>query len=261
MTKPMMVFLAFLLYVFVYSGFIEPNTLEVVRYKIADEKMRGIRIAFLTDFHLKRHDYKRLDKIVKTTIKEKPDVVILGGDYVTRSENNSIKMNIFAQKMQLIDAKKYAVLGEYDWYHDAEKTKEILEANNIRVLDDTSSRVVIKRRYFDIIGLSDYQTKNSNLTRAFHGTILPRIVVTHNPDIYYNIMDNANLILAGHTHGGQFVIPLTPPLFVPSKYGSKFAYGEIKETKNRMIISKGLGIARFPLRLKCKPEIVIIDFN
>ena len=261
MTKPMMVFLAFLLYVFVYSAFVEPNTLEVTRYKIADEKLRGLRIAFLSDFHLKRHDYKRLDKIIKTTNKEKPDVVILGGDSGNRSENNSIKMNIFAQKMQLISAKKYAVLGEYDWYHDANKIKEIFEAINIRVLDDTSSRVVTKRRYFDIIGLSDYQTKNSNLTKAFYGTIIPRIVVTHNPDIYYNIMDGANLILAGHTHGGQFVIPFTPALFVPSKYGSKFASGEIKETRNRMIITRGLGVARFPLRLKCKPEIVIIDFN
>ena len=257
----MMVFLAFLLYVFVYSAFIEPNTLEVTRYKIADEKLRGIRIAFLTDFHLKRHDYKRLDKIIKTTNSERPDIVILGGDYGNRNENNSIKMNIFAQKMQLIDAKKYAVLGEYDWYNDAQNIKKIFQANNIKVLDDTSTRVVTKRRYFDIIGLADFQTKNPNLTKAFNGTITPRIVVTHNPDVYYNIMDSANLILAGHTHGGQFVIPYTPPLFVPSKYGSKFANGEIKETRNRMIISKGLGIARFPLRLKCKPEIVIIDFN
>ena len=76
MTKPMMVFLAFFLYVFVYSAFVEPNTLEVTRYRIENQQLRGLRIAFLSDFHLKRHAYKRLDKIIKTTEKENPDIVI-----------------------------------------------------------------------------------------------------------------------------------------------------------------------------------------
>ena len=68
------------------------------------------------------------------------------------------------------------------------------------------------------------------------------------------------MILAGHTHGGQFVIPMTKPIFVPSKYGSEFASGYVKKTNNRMIISKGLGTTGIPVRLNCKPEITVVDF-
>ena len=73
-------------------------------------------------------------------------------------------------------------------------------------------------------------------------------------------MDETNLILAGHTHGGQFILPFSPPLFVGSKFGAEFASGLISKTQNKMIISKGLGMSGLPLRLNCKPEIVIVDF-
>ena len=66
--------------------------------------------------------------------------------------------------------------------------------------------------------------------------------------------------MAGHTHGGQFVFPFTPPLFVPSKFGSEFASGLITSSKNKMIISKGIGTTGIPLRFNCKPEIVVVDF-
>ena len=84
--------------------------------------------------------------------------------------------------------------------------------------------------------------------------------MTHNPDVYFDIIDGVNLILAGHTHGGQFVIPMTKPLFVPSKYGSELASGLVKKTRNKIIISKGLGTTGIPVRFNCKPEITIVDF-
>ena len=73
-------------------------------------------------------------------------------------------------------------------------------------------------------------------------------------------MEDVDLILAGHTHGGQFILPFTPPLFVPSKFGVEFASGLINTRSNKMIISKGIGTSVLPLRLNCKPEIVIVDF-
>ena len=68
------------------------------------------------------------------------------------------------------------------------------------------------------------------------------------------------MIFAGHTHGGQFIIPYLKPLFIPSKYGAEFAFGLVKPSDNQMIISKGLGTSILPIRINCKPEIVIVDF-
>jgi hypothetical protein len=70
-----------------------------------------------------------------------------------------------------------------------------------------------------------------------------------------------SLILAGHTHGGQFVIPYTPPLFVPSKFGAEFASGLVQNTNNKMIVSRGIGTTGIPIRVNCRPEIVVVEFT
>jgi len=261
MTKQTMVVLVLFVYVLIRSVFVEPNALEVTKYEIEDNKLQGVRVAFLTDFHLKKRDYNRLDKIVRMTNAQSPDIVLLGGDFAN-GHNIKTTMNpdIAAQKLSLLSAPTYAVLGNHDWWADGEAYKQAFKDSGIKVLDNSSVRIILKRKYVDIIGLADYTTRTVNLSQAFRRTNQPRIVITHNPDVYYDIVNDVSLVLAGHTHGGQFILPFSKPMFVPSKYGSEFASGMIKKTTNKMIISKGLGTSIVPVRLNCKPEITIIDF-
>ena len=111
-----------------------------------------------------------------------------------------------------------------------------------------------------IAGVEDLQTGNPDITKALKNTSRPRILVTHSPDIYYDVKENVDLILAGHTHGGQVYIPLLGAPSVPSKYGSKFAERIINETQNTMIITKGIGTSILPVRFCAVPEIVVIEF-
>ncbi len=261
MTKQMMVLIVIVIYVVIRSVFVEPNSLVVTNYEIEDNALQGVRIVFLSDFHLKKHDFKRLDKIVMLTNKQKPDIVFMGGDFANgHNYKNTMDMDLAAQKLNLINAPIYTVLGNHDWWSNGKEITAILKRNGINVLANSAIRTVVKRRYLDIIGLEDLTTRQPNVERAFARTRTPRIVLTHNPDIYYDIMEEVSLILAGHTHGGQFIIPFTPPLFVPSKFGSEFASGLITNTHNKMIITKGLGTSVLPVRLNCKPEIVVVDF-
>jgi predicted MPP superfamily phosphohydrolase len=261
MTKEMMVVIAFFAFVLIRSVFIEPNSLNVNRYQIEDNQLQGIRVVFLSDFHLKRRDYKRLDKIVNLTNQQNPNLVLLGGDFANgHNIKATMAPSIMATKLSLLNAPTYAVLGNHDWWTDGNAITSEFKNNGIKVLENSNIRINIKNRYIDIIGISDATTQQPNIAQAIRRTALPRIVITHNPDIYFDIIDNVNLILAGHTHGGQFVIPFAKPMFVSSKYGSKLASGLIKETKNKMIVSKGLGTIGIPVRLNCKPEITLIDF-
>lgn len=261
MTKEMMVVIAFFVFVLIRSVFIEPNSLEVKRYEIEDNYLQGIRVAFLSDFHLKRRDYKRLDKIVNLTNQQQPNLVLLGGDFANgHNLKATMQPNIMASKLSLLNAPTYAVLGNHDWWTDGKLIGDALKSNGIKVLENSNVRISLKNRYVDVIGIADITTQQPNIAQAMRKTALPRIIVTHNPDIYYDIVDSVSLILAGHTHGGQFVIPFTKPMFVPSNYGSRLASGLIKETRNKMIVSKGLGLTGIPVRLNCKPEITIIDF-
>lgn len=261
MTKEMMVLIAFLAFILIRSIFIEPNMLDVNKYQIEDNQLQGIRIAFLSDFHLKRRDYKRLDKIVNLTNQQQPNVVLLGGDFANgHNIKATMAPNIMASKLSLLNAPTYAVLGNHDWWTDAKLISESFKSNGIKVLENSNIRINLKNRYVDIIGIADATTQQPNIAQAMRRTAKPRIIITHNPDVYFDIIDDVNLILAGHTHGGQFVIPFAKPIFVPSKYGSKLASGLIRETKNKMIVSKGLGTTGIPMRLNCKPEVTIIDF-
>ena len=264
MTKQMMVLVALFLLIVIRSVFIEPNSLEITKYEIQEPKLDGVRVVFLTDFHLGRTDFKRLNKIVSMTSAQQPDLVLLGGDFPKGHDLKSgMNPNNLAQKLSLIqvDAPIYTVLGNHDWWAGGREYTEAFTKAGIRVLDNDKRRVKIKNGYVDIIGVADLTTRQVNLKKAMKGTKIPRIVITHTPDIYYDVIDNVSLILAGHTHGGQFVIPFTKPLFVPSKYGAAFASGLIEFSRNPMIISRGLGTSVIPLRLGCKPEIVVVDFK
>ena len=89
----------------------------------------------------------------------------------------------------------------------------------------------------------------------------PVILLAHEPDIFTQVPPRVALTLAGHTHGGQIVLPFMPPLWTPSEYGARFAYGHIVEQGRHMIVSGGLGCSKVPLRLGVPPEIVRVTLG
>lgn len=105
------------------------------------------------------------------------------------------------------------------------------------------------------------QTAFPDVSKALKDTKSPRILLSHTPDIYYDVEEEVDLILAGHTHGGQICIPFFGAPVVPSKYGSKFAERIINDGKNLMIITKGLGTSILPVRINSVPEIVVIEYE
>lgn len=88
------------------------------------------------------------------------------------------------------------------------------------------------------------------------------ILLAHSPQIIDKCIGKVDLILSGHTHGGQVIIPFFGPLFVPLPYEyRKFTYGYFDFNRTKMFVSRGIGTSIFPIRFLCPPEIVIIEFN
>ncbi|MBQ2983544.1 MAG: metallophosphoesterase [Candidatus Gastranaerophilales bacterium] len=261
MTKQMMVVCAIVLYVLFRSIFIEPNALEVKKYQIQDRTLAGVRVVFASDFHLNKKDYKKLDKIVSLINRQNPDITLLGGDFIKgHDKNKAMNLEILSSKLDLIISPVFLVAGEHDNWVWGNEFPETFKHHRIKFLSNSNLRTIIKGKYIDVIGLADLKTQEIDLVKAYYKTALPRLTITHNPDIYYDIMDDTSLIFAGHTHGSQFIFPMTPPLFTDSKFGAEFAFGLIKSTSNKMIITKGIGTKSFPFRFNCKPEIVVVDF-
>lgn len=242
------------LILFIWSFFIEPHLLVVKHYEV--ESLKDTRIVFVSDFHTSKWDKKRLERVVKLINKQKPNLVLSGGDFIKGHDGkNTLPIEEQAEILRDIEAPVITVLGNHDGWYDKDRVTTALKNAGKFVL--SNSNIGFNDMY--IAGVEDLQTGNPDAEKALKDTQKPRILITHSPDVYYDVKEEVDLILAGHTHGGQVSFPLIGAPVVPSKYGSKMAKREINETQNRMIITKGIGTSILPIRFGSIPEIVVIN--
>ena len=242
-----------LIILFIWGFFIEPNLIVVKQYSV--KFLNGKRIIFISDLHIAKGDKKRLLNIIKKVNSLNPDLVLLGGDFIKGHDGKTtLPIEEIANELRQITVPKISVLGNHDGWYDKYRVKTALENSGIKVLINSSAK-------FDniyISGVDDLQTGCPAVKTALENTGNPRILLTHSPDIYYEIKDRVDLILAGHVHGGQVRLPLIGALICPSKYGNKFSGGDYNETGNRMIVSKGLGTSILSVRFCDIPEIILL---
>ena len=247
-----------------YCFYFEPNKLEVTPITLYDEQLKVIKIVFASDFHIKPHQQKRLEKVVNTINEQDADIVLSAGDYVSgHSEILTMPINKIAKGLGNIKSKYgfYTSLGNHDKYLGAERIRTALEEYNITVLNNENIKVNINGKDIYIVGIQ-YKHKNKKLiNKALKGAKEPIILLTHSPDEFYKIPENVNLILAGHTHGGQVVLPFIGAILTGSIYRDRFLYG-LKELDGKKIITtRGIGVSILPLRFNCPPEIMVIEFK
>ncbi len=250
-----------IIFFFVIYGFlIEPNLITVKKIKLQSDDIKNLKIVFVSDFHFSKFACLRLKRTVKNINKQNPDIVISGGDYVImHNADLSMNMEKIASDLSKIKSKYgfYSVLGNHDYYKDGNYIKSALKKYGIKILENSNYKIERKEGDLYIAGISDMQTTRYDLNKALNGTDLPVILVSHSPDIAKTAKNRVNLILAGHTHGGQVRIPFYGAVIVPSKYGKKYESGFVD---NIIYITKGIGTSILHLRFNCFPEIVVIEF-
>ena len=244
----------FLITLFIWGFFIEPNLITVKKYKV--NNLNGKRIVFVSDFHIGKHEEQRLKRIVRTINKLNPDIVLSGGDFI-KGYSGKHSMTIEKQVVELakIKAPFITVLGNHDCCYDKFSIKKVLEDAGFIVLNNSSTKI----DDIYISGVGNKIVTPDEIISALENTESKRILISHTPDIYYDVKEDVDLILAGHVHGGQVRIPFIGSLICPSKYGNRFSCGDINETQNRMIITKGLGCSILNVRFCDIPEIVLLE--
>jgi predicted MPP superfamily phosphohydrolase len=199
------------------------------------------------------------------------DLVVVLGDYfathqfVTEHVPHAAWAGEFARLKARLGV--YAIFGNHDWWYDIDGTRKALAHVGIPVLENDAVLIGAPGRRFWLAGLGDqvaYRLGHNHFrgvddlpgTLARITTSDPVVLMVHEPDIFPQVPDRVALTLAGHTHGGQIKFPMMQPLWVPSQFGARFAYGHIVESDRHMIVSGGLGTSIVPLRLGVPPEIV-----
>ena len=246
------VFIVFVL--FIWAFYIEPNLLMVKHYTV--KNLDSKKIVFISDLHIAKYDKARLVRIVNAVNELKPDLVLCGGDFI-KGHNGKTTLQIEEQSevLKKIKAPIVTVLGNHDSWYDKYRVKTALEKIGITVLMNSNTKI----GNLSIAGVEDLQTSVPKVDAALENTDSPRILLSHSPDIYYDVKQDVDLILAGHVHGGQVQFPFIGAIVCPSIYNTKFSGGDYKETQNRMIVTRGLGTSILTVRFFNIPEIVVLE--
>lgn len=114
--------------------------------------------------------------------------------------------------------------------------------------------------------MDDYWESSYSLTKALQGVPEDscRILLSHNPDVNENIEsqgEQIDLIISGHTHGGQIVLPYLGAPYLPSPFGQKYRAGLIRDGERQTYVSRGLGVFFVPVRLNCQPDVSILSLG
>jgi uncharacterized protein len=226
----------------------------------------GLRVALMSDLHVGSLHWgpERIRELVQTTNAQKPDLVLLAGDYMiddvllgTRVEPEAIAAALSGLRARL---GVIAVLGNHDWWNDGERMASALTREGIVVLEDGVQRVPHAGGEFFVVGLADQMTRPKRLAEAL--ALVPEgkplLLLVHEPDVFPEIDGRPVLTLAGHTHGGQVALPILGRLIVPSVFGERFATGHVVEDGRHLFVTTGVGTSIWPIRLGVPPEVVIL---
>ncbi len=156
----------------------------------------------------------------------------------------------------------YAVLGNHDHWQKAERFTRAFEEVKLPLLENRSVVLEFAGKPFRLAGVIDGWTQEEPpWAELLPEESIPRIVMTHGPDIFETLPESTALAVAGHTHGGQIVLPFLGPVYIPSRHGRRYASGLITEGKNTIFVTTGTGTSNVSLRLNCPPEIAILTLK
>lgn len=243
---------------------VEPHLLVIKRLKLKDKDLKGIKIVFASDFHIKFYEKKRLQKIVKLINNENPDLILSTGDFFSGYKNKTtLPLTKITKYLKELKSNYgfYTSLGNHDFYRGNDYVTAALEKVGIKVLSNDNISVQIKDKTIYIAGVEDLKTGHPNVAKALENTDGIKILLTHAPDVFKDVPESVNLTLAGHLHGGQVRFPFVGALYCPSEFGTKYAMGVFVENNKKMVVTSGIGTSKLPIRFLCVPEIVVINFE
>jgi hypothetical protein len=251
-----------------YPFFIERYLFQVNTYEIPVPRLpsafHGFTIVQITDIHYGflmpmaavRHVIARTNRLEK-------DLVVCTGDYV-HERNSNRQIDAVWPELNRLEAPfgVFSVLGNHDHWADTDRSLEWLQRSGQNLRHRATALRKGRHRIW-IGGAGDYWEDDLGVDRAFEN-VPPeecKILLAHNPDTADTFFQTAvDLIIAGHTHGGQVVVPFWGPPILPVS-NKRYSSGLIAGSKIRVFISRGIGWTLVPVRFNCRPEIAVLKLR
>ena len=214
----------------------------------------GLRIAFLTDIHHSSTvPTEDVTAAVNLALAQNPDVIVLGGDYVTFGDRAFV--GPVAELLAPLTAPYgvFAILGNHD---DDRDMPAALEAQHIDVLKDARTRLEIRGEHLELAGLRFWTRRPQDVSRVLRNSTDTVLLLAHDPR---RLVEASSLgvpaVLSGHTHGGQVVIPGFGAV-ARRTFPVLAGLGERDDTS--IFVSRGIGTVYVPVRINCPPEVAVV---
>lgn len=216
-------------------------------------------IAHLSDLHCGgfMSDHAVRDVLEKAWA-HKPDLVVFTGDYVEFHPAEIRQLIAPLKDLPHPPLGVYGILGNHDFMHGGVRWLiDALGQAGVRLLRNEVVRIERGGAGIWLVGIDDHWRGQADLSMPISliDTPEPRILLSHNPDVVGHARDhNFALMLSGHTHGGQIVLPILGPAKVYSVNGPEFIGGSICVPPTHLHVSRGIGTTSLPIRIGCPPE-------
>jgi predicted MPP superfamily phosphohydrolase len=263
-----------------YSLLVEPRWLGVTRRQVSirglPRELDGLRLVQLTDIH---HGPWLSVGYVRAAVRRAnelgADLFCLTGDYVHHSAAyiRPVAAELAALRPRIATV---AVLGNHDWWEDAALSRQELAAAGAVLLDNDRRVLTPGRRLvrqagagLAVCGVGDlWEDWQLDYAAALDGLPggMPRLLLSHNPDVAEAAElrrpgRRVDLMLAGHTHGGQVNLPGLGAPLTNSRFGQRYAQGLVRGPVCPVYVCRGIGVSGIPLRLGAPPEIAVLELR
>jgi uncharacterized protein len=245
----------------VYGYAYERHRLQIVRASLPvsglPPALAGLTIGLVTDLHhshtVSREDVERAVTMMNDA---RPDIIVLGGDYVTWGDRGYVApVSEILARLQAPHG-IFAVLGNHD---DDRDMPAALQRRGIEVLRDARTRLVVRGEPIEFAGIRFWTRRISDVVRVVSGATAPVFLLAHDPRRLTEAAAlDIPLVLSGHTHGGQVVLPGAGPV-AARKFPVVFGMG--RKDNTTIYVSRGVGTVYVPYRLNCPPDVSLLTLE
>ena len=242
--------------------FLTTTDCVLARYNLALKGWRGkpFTVAHISDLHVdSRLGVEYFYEVADRVVAPGPDLLLITGDFVPSARQIPALAPVLSRFAPI--ARRYAVLGNHDFWAGPERVADAVAGTGIRVLRNESVSIELDGGRLLLSGCEDPwgRPRWRAPDRACHDLVA---VMAHTADMIYRLARaGADLAFSGHYHAGQIRIPFFGPVIVPSIYGRRFDHGHFKVGPTDLYVSAGIGAANPPLRFFCHPDIFLVTIS
>lgn len=257
--------------IYIDAKYIEPNWIKIDKITINNSRfpdsLSRLKIAHISDLHITRFGLRE-NMMIKKINRLKPDIIFITGDFINSKKDTLIAMSV----LERLKSSKgiYAVFGNTDRHafpgRHIDELKAALKNAGVIALENENRRVSIDAKSgLWIVGLSGKDIDTESRRKVFDGVNFkePKVVLSHYPtsiDYGYLNSGNADLVLAGDTHGAQIGIPFLRA-FSSQTEDLKYVSGLYNIKGVPLYVNRGIGMRHKNVRFLCRPEITIITLS